>query len=237
MKRTQQRQQIRMLFNQPDTFASTLLIACCDWFGPELLQWDSETIRMEVQDDFGKVRGDCLERLFVAVLLVTTDDFYRRLPDFIRFCGVLNGDTLSPDFDPADLDDVTWGITEAALLHPPDRDNLEPFSAEVLGYIGTLVDNAGLVEPPDVLRLGVRADAKKMSDYAADFADDPTMFGAIVDTEKSRSDEIDQSIRASLQRLVTQLQSLHLVHGDASRLAGRAEEAAQHDPSSILADL
>jgi hypothetical protein len=101
-----------------------MVVALVDYYGTEFMPWSPETIRLETEEDFGvKWSNRNFDRLMAGVVLVTTDRFYKDLPDFIALCNCLSGSAASPGvFDPADAAECAWGITEALLLGPPDDD-------------------------------------------------------------------------------------------------------------------
>lgn len=201
------------MWKSPQTFASVLLTVFLDRFGVEGLQWDPGTITLEVEEEFDvDLPQASLDKLLVAINLVTSDAFYRSLPDFVMFCNVLSGDTYRPDmFDPADSAEVAWGLTEGLLLSPPEDDQDGPFSDEIRAYIGAVLDQEGIINAPDVLKIALRK--ANVSDAANEFSDDPNMFNAIYDVEAGKTAEVDNIIRAKVQMLLGQLQALQLQNG------------------------
>ena len=106
------------MWRSPETFASVLLAVYLDRFGTEALDWDPTTATLEIEQEFDvDLPQDSLDKLMVAVQILTTDRFYKSLPDFITFCNVLSGDDYRPDmWDPADAEEVAWGVTEAMII-------------------------------------------------------------------------------------------------------------------------
>lgn len=209
-----------------ETFATVLLTLYLDKFGVEALDWDPSTITLEVEAEF-----DCdlpqlsLDKLIVAINILTSDRFFKSLPDFIAFCNVLGGDEYRPDmWDPADAEEVAWGITEAMLLYPPDDDDPEPFTDEIRGYIGAVLDREGLINPPDILRIALRT--ARVSPSIEDFSDDPMMFNAVYDLEEGKKQDIDQSIRLKTKLLAAQLQALKLDNGKVEQVVETLNNAA-----------
>ena len=202
-----------------DTYASVLLVILLDLFGTEALSWAPETMAMELQDELGaKLPADNLAKLSIAVAIVTTDRFFNDLPFFVQACNVLAGDLPDPRvYDIADAEECAWGLTESLLLSPPDQDKEDFFDEEILRYLGQTLDWEGINTPPDILKLA----KMPKEDPLGDFADDPVMYGAMSDVQKSKSDDIQQSVRANLGALVTQLESLPLRNGDTSGLVER----------------
>ena len=214
---SQRRQWLQETLTADDAFATTLLVLAVDAYGTELAEWDPQTLRMELEDDFDiKLPPANFDRLMTAVAILTGDDFYKSAPDFIAFCNVLSGDLYDPrTWAPADAGEISWGITEAMIIEPPDEDDEEPFSPEILGYIGHVLDMEGIIQPPDILRLAVRNVADVMSGVQAGFSDDPEMFEAILGFEHDKVEDIDTYVRGRLQLLIQQLEGLPLSSGDA----------------------
>lgn len=185
----------------------------------EALTWDPATITLEIEDEFDvDLPQHSLDKLLVAIQILTTDKFFKSLPDFIMFCNVLDGDTYRPDmWDPADGEETAWGITEALLISPPDDDEPEPFSDEIRAYIGTVLDQEGIINPPDILRIALRH--ANVSTSLDDFSDDPEMFNAIYDMEAGKTAEINQSIKDRTEILANQLAMLPLENGSAKEVA------------------
>lgn len=210
-----------------ETFASVLLTLFLDRFGMEALEWDPATISLEIEEEFDvELPQTSLDKLMVAVHILTTDRFFKSLPDFIQFCNVLDGDTYYPaSFDPADAEEVAWGITEALLIAPPDENDPEPFTNEIRAYIGKVLDGEGIINAPDILRIALR-DAR-ISPSVGDFSDDPEMFSAIYDVEAGKTSEINQTIKTKTQILSAQLAALQLQNGNTKQVAKLLGDSAQ----------
>jgi hypothetical protein len=204
---------LKEMWKSPQTFGIVLLTVFLDRFGTEALEWDPATITLEVEEEFDvDLPQAVFDKLMVAINILTTDSFYRSLPDFVVFCNVLSGDTYRPDtFDPADSAEIAWGLTEGLLIAPPDADNTEPFSEEIRGYIGAVLDQEGVINAPDVLQIALRK--ANVADSANQFSDDPEMFNAIYDVEAGKTDEINKIIQQKAIMLVEQLQAIKLVNG------------------------
>jgi hypothetical protein len=200
-----------------DAYATTLLEIAVTVFGDELFEWDPETIPMEIAAEFQvSPTSGPYNKLMAGIQLVTTDSFYRSLPDFINLCNVLShGYIDSRLWDPADALEIAWGVTESLLIWPPDPRDEKPFSDDIIGYIGFAVRSEGIMVPPDVLRLGVREDDNIWDMVQGEFSDDPTMFAAIYDMEMSKTEEINQEVKRRLVQLLQQLDSTGL-HGESS---------------------
>ena len=234
MPTTQDKQRKTAAFTEPGSFATTMVMLLVDTYGTECFEWAPDTLKMEIEDDFQlKIPPANFDRLLTGINLILSDDFYKSLPDFINYCNILSGDTYDPrTWDPADAAECAWGITEGLLLSPPDDDDENPFDVEIVSYIGEVLNQEGIITPPDVLKIAARSQ-DPASFVAGNFSDDPTMFNVVYDLETSKTDEINQAVRGSLQALATQLELVPLRSGSAQdavmqmmQSLGRAKQAA-----------
>lgn len=208
-----------------ETFGCVLLTMFLDRFGTEALEWDPSTMAMEIEEEFGvDLPQLSFDKLIVAVQLLTTDRFYKSLPDFISFCNVLGGDVYRPDmWDPADAEEVAWGITEAMLISPPEES--EPFTQEIRAYIGAVLDSEGILNPPDILRIALRQ--ARVSPHIEDFSDDPEMFSAVYALEEGKTSDINNTIVLKTKLLAAQLAALRLDNGNTKEVAEMLQNSIQ----------
>ena len=191
-----------------------LLTLFLDRFGMEGLEWDPATIAREIEEEFNvKLSQSSLDKLIVCIQILTTDRFFKNPPDFISFCNVLGDDTYRPDmWDPADAEEIAWGITEALMIEPPDENDPEPFTDEIRGYIGAVLDSEGIINPPDILRIALRSN--RVSKNITDFSDDPEMFNAVYDLEAGKTEDINNTLRMKTKLLAEQMAALNLKNGN-----------------------
>jgi len=210
------------ILTDPHAFASTLVTVLVDMYGTDAFRWSPRTIVMELEEDCGcKLPPVNVDRLMTGIILLTTNRFYKSLPDFVELCAVLSGAHSTPGiFTPADADDCAWGVTEALLLSPPDERDPEPFVPEIRFYVGQVLKAEGILTPPDILKIAV-VDPKVLSRVQADFSDDPVMAEAIWSMEASKTDDINRLVRERLMRLVDQLSKTPLQDGNVEGVAER----------------
>jgi hypothetical protein len=218
-------------WENPRSFATTLVTLFHDEYyeakdaaGENCYSWDPRTILLEIKDDFGvELPRANFDRLMAGIHLVTADAFYKSVPTFIDICNVLSGGLYDPaTWDPADAVECAWGITEALLLGPPSDEDEEPFSQEIRAYIGAVLDQEGILDPPDVLRIAIR-NGGQAARVRSQF--DATTHVAISRTEAAKVTEINDQIRSNLRTLLEQLEALHLAHGDVRALTGKLAQA------------
>jgi hypothetical protein len=222
-----QRQQLQRIVSDEETFATTLLLLFVDRFGTEALAWHPQTIRMETQAAFGfPWPQHALDRLMAAITVVTTDFFFKSLPKFVQLCNTLAGSEFDPSvFDPADAFECAWGITEALILMPPEEP--EPFTDDIRRYLGEAVAAAGVIKPPDILRLAIMPQQAAEADS---WANDPEMYQAIYEVQESRGAEIVDMLRDNLRQLAQQLSAIQLQNGDVKPFLTRLNRILAHTP-------
>ena len=206
----------RTVLLSPDSYASTLLVLALDQYGPEMLRWSPQTLRMQLEEDYGvEMPPAAMDRLLAAVMLLTTDDFFTSVDRFIAICNVLAGGRFDPEvFVPADVAECAWGISEALLLNPPDTK--EPFSEEICAYLAEELKEEGFATAPDVLRIAL--DADRTSQVQDDFASDPEMFAGIWKIQREKTEDINSMLRENLTQLLHQIRALPLTRGNAGKL-------------------
>lgn len=210
----------RDIWTSPKSFTTTLVTSLVDHYGTECFEWLPMTIRKELQSDLGiEIPSLNFDRAMVGVQLITSDYFYKSLPSFNEYCQVLAGHSVHYDtFSMADALDIAWGITEGVLLSPPDDGDDEPFSEEIIGFIGQVVKSEGILDPPDVLKIG-QIGQELASQVRFNFSDDPEMFSAIWKQEQSKGEEITAIVKEGIVNLVLQLEKLELINGQTADIS------------------
>lgn len=231
---SQAKLQQRKAVEDPHATASVLLVVFLDLFGQEpdedgkplaCIKWAPETIRHEMADEIdARLPDDNLSKLMAACQLLQSDEFYKNPRTFNEFCVILSEGHLPGVFVPADAAACAWGITEAYLLSPPDPHDEDPFDDEIRAYIGKVIQEEGIIRPPDVLRLAVH-DPHLADRIRSDFDDDPELMSAITKAEDEKTQEIDRFLRERLSHTMNVLESLTLQHGDTREMIQKIHNA------------
>ena len=215
----------RALLLHEDSYACVLLCLAMDVFGMELLEWHPATIKMEMERQFAvEMPMGNFDRLMAAILLVTSNQFFKSIDKFIHCCHVLSGSDFDPNvFEPNTPEEVLWGITEAMIIYPADDDKEDTeFSPEIRAYIAQILQQDGIAYPPDILRLG--ADPNVASRIDDTFADDPVEFEAMFKVQSSRRHDLFVSLHDNLQRLLEHFQILSLQDGNTGPVVHQLEK-------------
>lgn len=205
------------IWENPNSFATTLVTLLIDTFGTEAATWAPETISLEIRDEaYSVLPAINIDKLMAGIMLITSDEFYVSLPVFNELCIVLNGGYMPMHTtELASVEDCAWGITEALLLSPPE--DPDSFSADIKAYIGKALKNEGIIQAPPIL--GFAAGEKNLADKVNyDFSDDEDLFTDIWQAEKDKTNDIDKYIKQRLQSLLIQIVSLPLMNGSTKEL-------------------
>lgn len=212
--------QLALVFRDPNSFASTLLVEVLDFYGPEVLEWAPGTIRQELIDDIGDelVLDSNFQKLMSAITIVTTDQFYVSLPAFVQLVSGLTGSMEEGYAVPPDPEELAWAIIEAAMIYTPEDE--EEFNQEIRHYIGEICARYQVLLPPDVLQLGMPAPSFD------EFPDDEVAM----QMQHDKNAEIKLGLRQRMAMLKKQLSELKLDEGS-------IEGAFTRDPVQSVKDL
>lgn len=225
---------LKTILQSEATYATTLLCVMIDTLVDEndpestlekVLQWHPMTIRLELAQELGaELPPINVDKLSVAIMLLTSDAFFKQVDAFIKICNVLSGTPLVMGmFDPADVDECAWGITEGLLIAHPDEP--EPFAEEILWYLGKVLDEEGIKSPPDVLRIAKR---EHKPDFSGMSIGEPGMFQAEFKVQSSEAAEVERVLRVKLAELLYELEQTPLRNGNTQELRKRLGKGLSH---------
>ncbi len=213
------------IFSDPDAFGTSLLAACTRVLANKdedplgFLQWDPETIWLELSSRVKELPQHNYSKLMAAIRIVTTDEFRVSLPVFIETCDILFDGRHDPRiFEPASVEDIAWGLVETTLLWPPDNDDPD-FHSEIQAYIEEMVRREGMVAPPDAILLAIPEMKDQWSKVHESFSDDPEMFGMVQGANREKVSDVNDLVIERLQLLMEQLAGLQGQATDAAKLA------------------
>lgn len=212
----------QLLWAGKDTEAITLLISFIDEFGAEALTWAPETMLLELQETvIPEVPALAFDNLQAAITVLTTDKFVRDLPTFISVCNIFSGNTFDPEvFDPADVGEVAWGLTEAMMIEPTAPGD---FSEEIQAYVAAIAADEGFTSLPDLLAIG----RPYFTANIVDFSEDPDMQASVYTLSEARLQAITDFVAQRGSRVIAQLQALPLQNGSAQGLLRSMQSAPQ----------
>lgn len=203
-----------------DTHATVLLALLLDEYGTECLQWDPETIRLQLEADYHvKLSQVNMDKIMALITALTTNMFYASVEAFTQISNALNNSQADFEvWDPPTAAEAAWAITEVTLNDPPRRkeDYANSFSMDVRRYLGVILEQESILNPPDVLKIA-ELDQQAAKNAELTFADDPSLFAGFHRLSEDKSQAIVQYVRDNIKKLMLQLDSLPLQNRDASQ--------------------
>lgn len=194
------------LFADPRAFGTALAALLSGRFGVEWLDWEPETVALEIRDEFGiaEVPEENFDKIFAVATLIKTDQFYQSVPAFHHIITALNGDASFDTYDPPDPEDIAWGLYESLLHDPPSRDEeVEArFSPNVQAYVGAVLKASGMTRFSGILR-GFGDNPAEVT-----FADDPVLFEGLHIKEQADDLAVTEMLRSQQQELALQIRAV-----------------------------
>lgn len=192
------------ILKSDECFATTALAILTDTFGIESLNWDPGTIVELLERKYKDIPVTTYNKLFAGITIITTDFYYKKLDTFVLLNNVLTHGY--PEDLMADLEEISWGITEAQLLdpHPLVKEPEKLFSRDIITYIVEMLRLEGVLVSPRILSLiGIFNDNKE--EMFSDFVDDPQMYENLVEHTNSLTAVYDTYVLEKLALLEFQL--------------------------------
>lgn len=209
------RRTFRQVFEDENTYGSTMLVALVDQLGGvDWFEWDPDSLRYEIQDRFdAKISLENMDKIQALLTALTTNLFYVSLETFIGVCNALDGDGSDFNtFDPADVQEMAWAITEVAMNDPLEEGPGEAFSQEIKHYIGVQAKLEGFTELPKPLTFGVMPDDRV---DPSEVITDAVMYSAYWRGEKDKIKKVQRRTQERYNEMIRQIHALPLQDRDA----------------------
>jgi hypothetical protein len=220
---------IKEIWLDPGTYTTTLLVLFLDNYGTEGLGWAPETIQIELEEYItDEIPEKNMAKLMTGISLLTTNKFYRSLPDFNIFCGIMS----NKGFDKnilylSNLEDISWGLFESFLIAPPEnfvekndkKKNIKDyFDPEIIAFIQETIKKDDYVILPKTIQVLFENSNFLINKIKEDFIDDPELFSLIYKMSIMKSIDIDNLVIKRLRGLLSQIKDLPLKSVSTSNL-------------------
>lgn len=134
-----------------NAFGTTLLVWLFDKLGMKVFEYEPETVADYLRRCNKNIKQRVIDRVNAAIGLYTSDLFWQDPVTFGIVCRSLNRRARPLKSEP-DLDDIAWGMSEAALL-VGDDDVVEgetppTYSIAIDKYVRYLLQQAGIYDTP-----------------------------------------------------------------------------------------
>ncbi len=202
---------VKQALEDPSLFCSCVLLLLFDNIGPEVVDWEPESIYMQLEEMFGiKVDRLLADKINAVLSLIGTDLYHKSLEAFNVVNSVLNFKYANFDsFSPGGVDDLLWGVTEARLIEGGEAFDKQGFSHDIAAYTAQLLSTEGVTKPPTILAFA-EYDPRELDNRDLALASDPIL----AQTYWTRNDELINGLNtfavAKLKKLFGQLSTLPL---------------------------
>lgn len=208
---TAEKKKLQEAMADEESFATSLLAIVLDTYGTDALEWEPDTLWMNIAEDFGVVVPDVnRDKIQALTLVLTTNQPLVSVEAFNHVCNVLSGSEANfQTWDPLSPEEALWGIYEMLLHIGIGREKGEPppeFSHEVRRYLGVILTDDGIFDPPDILQI---AEFDRSNDVEQ-WADDPELFNAFSDKAKTDKARLLEGLGRRLLEMIQQLNELPL---------------------------
>jgi hypothetical protein len=207
------------VLRDPGAPATALLLAATRLFGPEIREFEPETLWLRLDPPLPN-----RDKLSAAIALGTLPSFYWEARAFGATALALNDDPVLPaEFPRTTPDQLAWAVLEAEILHALQDDGASSpaFGDEVAAYTAAMIFDAGLVLCPDRLEFAddelrrlLTSEGRELRTQAMLAMKAPARSGAPVgdaspvDLQLARLDRTREHVRVRLEACLRCLESL-----------------------------
>lgn len=204
---------IPKILSDPNIYTTCIVAVLIDSYGTEWLNWQPETIEMELTSQGIDVTPSLKDKLMVANTLLTTDTIHRDVLAFNNAVQVLNFGKISAEhFIPASLEDIMWGCLEMYIMEGKEDfftgyNGKDAFSGDISYYVGKFLLDHGITKVPSMLKFA-KIDQRDLDRRDKNIAEDPGLFDAYWDRQESDLKELEDDMKERSDELMQQLKML-----------------------------
>lgn len=194
-----------ILSGREEAFATTILGVLLKVYGQDLLNWDGQTIQLEVKDDFDlEMPRRVYDRLQALMMAMTSNQVFQDVPVFDEAVSALAGKGLGYEQDAPPVEDVAWAVTEILLNDPAPvgRPPNHPWAPDIRKYVRAVLDDEGMPIAPKTL------DFAGGRQVPVEEEGDPQYYAGVYGVQAERAAEIDTWVEERVGMLLNQLASV-----------------------------
>lgn len=210
--REEKRQLQRFLSGEEETFSTVLLSGLIRLYGPEVINWEGDTIQLQVKEDLElEMPRRIYDQLMGLLSVLNTDAIYKDANVFDVAVASLNRQGLVFDNRSPTVKDIAWTVAEIGLNDPEPvtRDPRQPWGRQIQKYIQAVMEDEGMKIAPAILAFVPIITPNHNTNES------PAEYAGTWGIDQAEADEIDQEIEDRFRVLLQHLQSLGItVTGD-----------------------
>ncbi len=192
-----------VLFNNPNAFATPILLSAFNQIGMALFDYEPETIELYVKSIAPNAPKATAYKLNAALGLFTTNLFWQDPIQFGLACRTFNRESRV-GADAPSLEDLAWGIAEAKMLVGMSDDDSDTFCEAIKAYIKYSLDREKLLTVPDAFQ---ELDIKLKH---VDSFDDPQQMQSLQQRSDAEAAALDYMVYTQTIEMLKQVASLNI---------------------------
>lgn len=221
-----QKKRIRDLLMSPEICATVVIVILLDEFSTEMLDWEPETLTLELASTYRIQPTQLLrDKTWAAATVLTTEQPFYTIEAFNAVSNPFNNEETNFDLmDIPDAAEAAWCLSEMKILLGTEyRDSL--VQPELKSYFRLLLDEEGIFTTPKLLSPAYSAPARPEN-----LNTDPMVEEAIRKREGDALYDINSYVAKKSASLLHQLNEAPLMNADKkwpgvlSRLVEQADE-------------
>ena len=205
-----QKKRIRDILASPETVATVALAILLDEFGTEMLEWEPDTLTLELVSTYNLQPEQLLrDKIWAAATVLTTEQPFYTIEAFNAVSNPFNNEEANFDLmDIPDAAEAAWCVSEMQVLLGTDyRGDL--FQPELKSYFRLLLDDEGIFTTPKLLSPAYPAPARPEA-----LNTDPMVEEAIRKREGDAIYDINTYVARKSASLLHQLNNAPLMNAD-----------------------
>lgn len=196
---------IPYLKGEKPCFGTILVSILLKAFGVECLNWENNTIELEIKETFDGVElpRKVFDKLCALLSVLNSDIAYSDVSVFDHVVMGLCGEGSAVQHGAPAVLDIAWAVTEIEIADPAPVgvDPKNRWSDNIKAYIRVALDDEGMSIAPKTLNF--------IKDKPAPTSDsDPDIVAASWNEKQSAADEVDRHVEELVNVMVAQLASI-----------------------------
>ncbi len=193
---------VDFLRGKTPTYATVLLSGVLGLYGVEALQWDTQTIEMELEKDLEvQIPRVVFDQLAGLLAALGSDAVYHDPEVFDQVTNALNRASVQHSQEAPTTEEIAWTATELGLVdpEPTGRPDHTPWSHQVRAYCKVVMREDGFQVAPAILRFAGEP-------ISAEWSEDPDMMAGVHAAHQEMADELDAELDRRIQELLDHLE-------------------------------
>ena len=197
------------VYKRPDLFVSSMLLMLVEDFGAPCLQWEPETIQMELKAVMGcDPSALVLDKANAALTLAGSNQYHKSVEAFMALNRVMSLRPIAgADLASPDVDEIAWGVSEAKLIEGQEEFDTDGFTHDIRLYVGLALGQEGIDQAPPMLKFA-EFDPQTQANAEMLAIDDPLTSDSYNNSQSALSKSIELATAQKLMLLLKQFKEL-----------------------------